>query len=210
MAAGWRRDARPRQGDDLLFITTVARLSVAKGLEYLLEAIVQVQATHPTTQFRVYGDGVLRQALMDRASELGLDGQAIFVGVFTDREELSRIMAQTDIFVMSSILEGQPLAMVEAMAYGCPIVTTAVGGIPELIKDGVNGLLCRPKDPECLAQKTNALIEDPALRTRLGHAARQSYEQGPFQPSAVCDHFIAIYQAVLSDEGLEKEVATYA
>jgi glycosyltransferase involved in cell wall biosynthesis len=211
VTSGWHKNGRPRQGDEPVRLTTVARLSVAKGLTYLFEAIAQVKATHPSAQFKVYGDGPLRQELLAYAGQLGLDGNAILVGPFTTREELSHIMAQTDIFVMSSILEGQPLGVVEAMAYGCPIVTTSVGGIPELIKDGVNGLLCMPGDPACLAQKIRALIEDPALRTRLGHAARHSYEQGPFQPAAVCDHFISIYQHVLRQErrkeGDDKDLA---
>jgi glycosyltransferase involved in cell wall biosynthesis len=196
-ASGWRRNGRLQHSDGPLRITTVARLYVTKGLKYLLEAIVQVRATHPATQFRVYGDGELCQELLAYADQLGLDGHAVFVGAFTDREELSRIMAQTDIFVMSSILEGQPLAVVEAMAHECPIVATTVGGIPELIQDGVNGLLCEPRDPECLVQKICTLIEDPDLRQRLGQAARKSYEQGPYQPAAVSDHFISVYEDVL-------------
>jgi glycosyltransferase involved in cell wall biosynthesis len=203
VASGWQRNGKPRQGDKPVRLTTVARLSVAKGLTYLLEAIAQVKATHPATQFRVYGDGSLRQELLAYAGQLGLDGNAIFVGPFTTREELSSIMAETDIFVMSSILEGQPLGVVEAMAYGCPIVVTSVGGIPELIQDGVNGLLCKPKDPACLAKKICTLIENPALRTRLGQAARHAYEQGPFQPASVCDHFVSIYHDVLREEHLE-------
>ncbi len=120
----------------------------------------------------------------------------IFVGAFNQRQ-LPEIMAETDIFVMSSVLEGQPLALVEAMAYGCPIVATAVGGIPELIQDGVNGLLCEPQDPSCLAQKIITLIDHPDLRKKLGDAARVSYERGPFQPAAVRDHFLKIYMDVL-------------
>jgi len=203
MASGWRKNGT-RQDAGSVHLTTVARLGVAKGLTYLLEAIVQVRTTHPSAQFRVYGDGSLRQELLDYAEQLGLDGNAIFVGPFTTREELSHIMAQTDIFVMSSILEGQPLGVVEAMAYGCPIVATSVGGIPELIKDDVNGLLCEPKDPVCLAQKIRILIEDSALRTRLGRAARVSYEQGPFQPASVCDYFVSIYRRVLRPEHLRE------
>ncbi|GAB4544498.1 MAG: hypothetical protein Kow0063_38200 [Anaerolineae bacterium] len=202
MASGWRRDNGSHQGDRPLFVTTVARLYVTKGLKYLLEAIVQVRVTYPDTQFRVYGDGPLRQELLAYADQLGLDGEQIFVGAFS-HQELNSIMAQTDMFVMSSILEGQPLAVVEAMAYGCPIVATSVGGIPELIQDGVNGLLCKPGDPACLAEKICALIEDPALRQRLGQAARKSYEQGPYQPASVSDHFISIYQEVLQPEGLK-------
>lgn len=197
LVSGWRRNGKH---DQSLRITTVARLVEAKGLEYLLETIAKVRLTHPDVKFRVFGDGPLRQDLLDRAASLGLDGKAIFVGPFNGREELSRIMAETDIFVMSSVLEGQPLGVVEAMAYGCPIVTTSVGGIPELIQDGVNGLLCTPRNPEYMAEKIKTLIEDTTLRNRLGIAARQTYEQGPFQPAAVSEHFISVYQDALQEE----------
>ena len=197
--SGWQRDQRPHRADEPVRVTTVARLYVTKGLEYLLEAAAQVSASHPATQFRVYGDGALREELLAHAGRLGLDGDAIFVGPFTSRADLARIMAETDIFVMSSILEGQPLGLVEAMAYGCPIVATVVGGIPELIEDGVNGLLCAPRDPGCLARKIRLLVEDLGLRERLGLAARRSYERGPYQPESVCGHFIAIYDNVLRE-----------
>jgi glycosyltransferase involved in cell wall biosynthesis len=203
MASGWQSNGRQRQGNEPVYVTTVARLAVTKGLTYLLEAAARVRAIYPSTQFRVYGDGELRQELLAYAAQLNMDGQAIFVGTFTDREELSRIMAQTDVFVLSSILEGQPLAVVEAMAYGCPIVATTVGGIPEMIQDGVNGLLCKPRDPVCLAQKICTLIEDADLRQRVSRAARKSYERGPFQPAAVSDHFISVYQEVLQQEDRE-------
>lgn len=203
IASGWRRNGGSRKGGDPVRVTTVARLWLTKGLAYLLEAIAQTRTTHPSTEFRVYGEGELRQELLDHAERLGLEGDAIFVGAFTDREELSRIMDQTDIFVMPSILEGQPLAVIEAMSYGCPIVATTVGGIPEMIQDGVNGMLCRPGDPECLAHKICTLIDNPALRQRLGQAARKSYEQGPYQPVAVVSQFLSVYQDVLRQQNLE-------
>jgi glycosyltransferase involved in cell wall biosynthesis len=205
IAAGWHKDTTPSQGDKPIVVTSLARLYVTKGLPYLLEAIAQVRKIHPTTQFHVYGDGPLRDELLAYARQLGLDGTQIFVGAFTQREELSRIMAQTDIFVMSSILEGQPLSLVEAMSYGCPIVATTVGGIPELIQDGINGLLCAPGNSNCLAQKICALIEDPELRMKLGREARQSYEKGPFQPASVCNRFISIYQDALQRDRLQAE-----
>lgn len=201
MASGWRRDAQMHQAGEPLIVTSLARLYVTKGLTYLLEAIAKVKQVHPTTQFKVYGDGPLRDELLAYASKLGLDGRQIFVGAFTNRAALSQIMTQTDIFVMSSILEGQPLSLVEAMSYGCPIVATTVGGIPELIQDGVNGLLCPPTDSECLAQKICVMIENPDLRIRLGQEARKSYEQGPFQPISVCKRFISIYQNALQSVG---------
>jgi glycosyltransferase involved in cell wall biosynthesis len=205
MVAGWTPNAAAgaagaagADGDRPVRITTSARLYVTKGLDYLLEAIALVRAAHPATQFRVYGDGPLREELLARAQALGLDGSRIFVGAFRSREELSRIMADTDIFAMSSILEGLPIAMLEAMSYGRPIVATRVGGIPEAIEDGSTGLLCAPRDAACLAGHVRALIEDPALRQTLGRAARRAYEQGPFHPLAVCRRFISIYEDALA------------
>lgn len=195
-AAGWQRNGAIQPAGRPLNISTVARLSVTKGLKFLLEAIVQIRTAYPETQFTVYGDGPMRQELLDEAARLGLDGEKIFAGAFT-RQQLPEIMSKTDIFVLPSLLEGQPQALVEAMAYSCPIVATMVGGIPELIQDEVNGLLSKPADPACLAEKVNRLIEDPALRLRLAQAARKSYEQGPYQPESVARQLAEIYSGAL-------------
>jgi glycosyltransferase involved in cell wall biosynthesis len=198
--SGWPRSENGRtQNGKSMTITTLARLYVTKGLTYLLEAAAQVKKTHPNAQFRVYGEGELREELLAKAARLGLDGEKIFPGAFTTREQLTQIMESTDIFVLSSVLEGQPLVIVEAMAYGRPIVTTNVGGIPELIQDGVNGLLCPPENPGCLADKIRFLLDDPALRQHLGAAARKSYERSPFQPHAVSSRFITVYGEVLEE-----------
>jgi glycosyltransferase involved in cell wall biosynthesis len=199
LVSGWQRNNHRNDRGRVLQVTTVARLVEAKGLGYLLETIAKVNLTYSNISFRVFGDGPLRQELLNYASALGLDGERIFAGSFNGRDELTCIMAETDIFVMSSVLEGQPLGVVEAMAYGCPIVTTSVGGIPELILDGANGLLCPPRDPECLAEKIKTLINDPLMRERLGEAARRTYERGPFQPAAVSEHFVSVYQDTLRE-----------
>jgi glycosyltransferase involved in cell wall biosynthesis len=180
-------------------VTTVARLYVTKGLTYLLDTAALVKETHPKVEFKVYGEGDLRGELLAKAECLGLDGKNIFVGAFTNREELTRIMAGTDIFLLSSILEGQPLVIVEAMAYGCPIVSTKVGGIPELITDGINGLLCPPEKPECLAEKIKVLVDDPITRERLGRAARSFYENSPFEARAAASFFISRYGEVVDE-----------
>lgn len=179
-----------------LNVNTVARLSMTKGLNYLLEAISHVRQSFPATRFRIYGDGPLRAELMDYAAQLGLPAEEIFVGSFT-RAELPRIMAETDVFIMSSVLEGLPLALVEAMAYGRPIVVTTVGGNAEVVADGVSGLLCPPRDSACLSRKLTCLLADGHLRARLARAARQAYEQGSFTPEAVAQHHMAIYTQAL-------------
>jgi glycosyltransferase involved in cell wall biosynthesis len=194
----WQRDyAEPTTRP--FTITTLARLYVTKGLTYLLDTAAIVKQNHPNVEFKVYGDGELREELLAKAERLGLDGKSIFPGAFASREDLTRIMMNTDIFLLSSILEGQPLVIVEAMAYGCPIVTTNVGGIPELIQDGVNGLMCPPEKPECLAEKINRLIEDSELRKKLGHAARAYYVQSPFEAKSASNHFIQVYGEVLEE-----------
>lgn len=197
---GWVEKARSAEDGDVIRITTPARLYVTKGLTYLLETVVKVHEVHPNAQFKVYGDGPLRDELLGYARQLGLDGEKIFVGAYTSREELSRIMAQTDIFFLSSILEGLPISLLEAMSYGRAVVVTPVGGIPEAIQDTVNGLLCEPRDPDCLASKICTLIEQPELRRKLGEAARKSYAEGPFTPTAVCSQYITIYQEVLAEK----------
>jgi glycosyltransferase involved in cell wall biosynthesis len=180
-------------------ITTLARLYVTKGLTHLLDTAVLVKQSHPEVQFNVYGEGELRDELLAKAERLGLDGKSIFRGAFSSRAELTNIMSNTDIFLLSSVLEGQPLVVVEAMAYGCPIVSTNVGGIPELIQDGVNGLLCPPEKPECLAEKIGRLIDDPELRKKLGHAARAYYVQSPFEARSASGHFLEVYREALEE-----------
>lgn len=180
-------------------ITTLARLYVTKGLTHLLDTAALVKQNHPKVEFKVYGEGELRDELLAKAESLGLDGNSIFCGAFSSREELARIMSNTDIFLLSSILEGQPLVVVEAMAYGCPIVSTNVGGIPELIQDGVNGLLCPPEDPQCLAKKINDLIDDHELRKRIGYAARKFYTRSPFEATAAGSHFLQVYNEALAE-----------
>jgi glycosyltransferase involved in cell wall biosynthesis len=194
----WHRDyaqpaARP------FTVTTLARLYVTKGLTYLLETAALVKQTHPHIRFIVYGEGELRGELLEQAQRLGLNGAEIFPGAFAGREELTRIMNCTDVFLLSSVLEGQPLVIVEAMAYGCPIVSTNVGGIPELLRDGVNGLLCPPASPHCLAEKIKLLADDPALRERLGRAARAFYENSPFEAKAAARFFAAVYEETLAE-----------
>ncbi len=199
--SGWQK-AYNHKGDRPITITTVARLYVTKGLTYLLDTAAIVKKTHPNVEFKVYGEGELRDELIAKAESLGLDGKNIFMGAFTDREELTRIMSGTDIFLLSSILEGQPLVIVEAMAYGCPIVSTNVGGIPELITDGVNGFLCPSENPQCLAEKIKLLIDDAALRERFGHAARSFYKSSPFEAKSAASFFVSVYGEVLEERKL--------
>jgi glycosyltransferase involved in cell wall biosynthesis len=166
----------------------------AKGLPHLFEAMAEVRAVHPTIRFLLYGDGPPRPRAEVRASaeRWGLDPDQVFAGIY-ERAELPSIMAAADIFVLSSLTEGFPLAVVEAMACGRAIVATAVGGIPDLLQDGVTGILCPAADAASLARALCRLIEHAEERTRLGRAAREAYERGPYHPDHAVRHYLAMY-----------------
>lgn len=187
-------------------IVCIARLIPVKGLPYLFEAIARVRESHPAIRFLLYGDGPPQPSARIRASaeRCDLDADLIFAGTYA-REQLPAIMAAADIFVLPSLNEGFPLTVVEAMACSRPIVATAVGGILDLLQDGVTGLLCPPGDAMSLARALCQLIEHPEQRARLGEAARSAYEGGPFHPEQAVRSYVAMYEETVriarDDEG---------
>ena len=118
----------------------------------------------------VVGDGELRDDLRSRAESLGINGRVHFLGA---RRDLGNILAAIDIFAMPSYWEGLPLSMVLAMGAGLPVVASRVAGIPEVVSDGVSGLLVAPGDSPQLTKALAALVQDTGLRARLGDAARE-------------------------------------
>jgi glycosyltransferase involved in cell wall biosynthesis len=187
-----RRDSGP-------IITTIARYIPEKGLPYLFEAVADLRKTHPTLQFRLFGDGPSPEYTMEvsaSAQRFGLDPDRDFAGTYL-RSDLGNIMKETDIFVLASLTEGLPLTVVEAMAFGRPIVATAVGGIPDVLEDGVNALLCPPANPASLAAALRRLLDSPDECARLGRAARQSFEQGVFHPDEACRRYVSMYEHTL-------------
>jgi glycosyltransferase involved in cell wall biosynthesis len=146
--------------DSRLRLVTAANLEHWKGIDVLLGACARVG-----TQVRldVFGDGALREDLTLRARELRLDAELHgFVADASDR------FADADVFVLPSRGDNAPLAILEAMATGLPVIATRVGGIPELVSDGETGLLVEPDDEQELARAIDALARDGGLRARLG------------------------------------------
>jgi glycosyltransferase involved in cell wall biosynthesis len=115
------------------------------------------------------GDGERRAALEALAAELGLADRAHFLGW---RRDLPAVYADLDVVCLTSLNEGSPVALIEAMAAGRPVVATAVGGVPEVVQDGVSGLLVPPRDPAALAAAIAGLLAEPARAAALGRAAR--------------------------------------
>jgi glycosyltransferase involved in cell wall biosynthesis len=101
---------------------------------------------------------------------LNIEKQILFLGF---REDIANLVGAADIFALPSLSEGMPLSLLEAMAVGCPVVASAVNGVPEVVRDGVDGLLTVPGDVESLAGRLRNLADDPKLRHSLSEAARR-------------------------------------
>lgn len=150
-------------------VTHIGRFAVQKNHALLVEAFAQVRADAPLYLLLV-GGGELENAVREQVAGLGLQGRVRFLGV---RADVADILRASDVFVLSSRVEGNPLSVMEAMAAGLPVVSTAVGGVPELVREGVTGLLVPSEDAGALAQAMQALVDDPVRRQAMGEAARR-------------------------------------
>jgi glycosyltransferase involved in cell wall biosynthesis len=150
-------------------VGNVANFKAAKDHPTLLAAAARVRERLPEVRFVLIGQGPLEPETRRLAAELGLDETVVFTGFRTDAH---RLLAALDVFTLSSTYEGLPIALIEAMALGRPAVVTRVGGVPEVLDDGAQGLLVPPRDPAALADGLLRLLGDPGLRDRMGAAAR--------------------------------------
>jgi glycosyltransferase involved in cell wall biosynthesis len=163
-----RRSTRP-----LRRIVMVANLRREKGHDTLIDAAPRVLAAHPDATFLLVGDGSLRDALRRRVAARGLDHAVEFAG---EREDVAALLAASDVFVLPSRSEASPNGLLEAMATGLPIVASTVGGIPELIDSGVDGILVEPDRPATLADALVDVMDRPEWARVLGRAARERAE----------------------------------
>jgi glycosyltransferase involved in cell wall biosynthesis len=149
----------------------VANLFPRKGHEYLIEAVYRIAEEAPDARCLIVGTGDDRygEMLARLTREKGLDGIVIFAGFQPD---VSPYLAAFDLFVLPSVMEGFGIVLIEAMAMAKPVVATSVGGIPEVIDDGVTGFLVPPRDPESLVRKIRFLLAHPEVRAKMGEAGR--------------------------------------
>jgi glycosyltransferase involved in cell wall biosynthesis len=158
--------ARPHQPPVLV---AVANLIREKGLDVLLEACRSLQEL--PWILRIVGDGPEEPALRQQATAGGIAGRVEFLGL---RDDVERVLQEADIYVHPAVWEEAfGLTIAEAMASGCATLATRTGGIPEIVEDGVSGLLVPPGDAAALAAAIRRLLEDPPLRARLSAAGRQ-------------------------------------
>jgi glycosyltransferase involved in cell wall biosynthesis len=157
-------------------IAVVSRLNPLKGIEYFLEAAALLAARFEDVFFPIVGDAVdpaYMAALKDHAAGLGLGRRVLFTGF---RLDIGSILPDLLISVLPSLSEGLSNVLLESMAAGVPVVATKVGGNPEVVEEGVTGLLVPPRDPAALADAVGTLLENPGLASRFGTSGRRRVE----------------------------------
>jgi len=165
-----------RESPDTYEIACVGRLTPFKAQHILLESVHLLIAEGRKIRLRLIGDGPDRASLEAHIRKLDLTEQVIVEG-WKNQVEVRELYRRADIFALASFAEGVPVVLMEAMATQLPCVATRITGIPELIRDGIDGLLVTPSDPSELAGAIARLIDDPALRRRLAAAGRTRVEE---------------------------------
>lgn len=178
--------------EQAFLIGSVGRLHPQKGLEDLLHAFARVIPTIPEAWLLIVGEGPLQSRLQTLARTLRIEPRLVLPG---PRPDIPTILAALDVFALSSRWEGLPLALLEAMAAGLPVVATRAGGVPEVVEDGVTGLLVPTGDPAALAEALGRL-GDPVLRRQLGTAGRVRVEQ-QFSASQLARQLQQLYLELL-------------
>ena len=174
-------------------IVTAGRLSPEKGHRFLVEAIRKLGQQINGTYFVFCGDGPCKKDIEKQAQDLGIGDQCRFPGFRRDLQEIFHAM---DLMVLPSLTEGLPNVILEAFAWAKPVVATNVGGVPEIVENGINGLLVPPKQPNLLAEAIEKCLMSPEMARQFGKAGYHKIK-AEFTFEAQTHKLEAIYQEVL-------------
>lgn len=181
------------------YFITVGRLAPRKGLEDLIECARVVAQRRPEVRFMIAGEGPFRSRLEKQIARLGLVGRVVLLGHIADRKQLADLYRGAVAYLHPAHYEGLPTVLLEAMASGCPVVATAIGGAEDVVKDQTNGLLVPPHAPASLARAATMILENPESAQRLGEAASLTITSR-FTWDHVSDQVIAHYHGLLSSQ----------
>jgi len=191
------RASLPIPRRDAVLVLFVGRLAVQKNIPLLLEALARFDAAKRPVLLLV-GGGPLRAELQARAAELGVAGDAVFIG---ERSDAGDIMQAADLMVLPSHDEGMSNVVLEAMAAGCAVIASDVGGNPEIIIDGESGLLFAAGDAGALTERLRTLVADERRRESIGRKARERIANNYSIP-ALIERTSAIYRRVLDTRAM--------
>jgi len=176
-----------------IIIGVGVRLAEQKGLAYLIDAAKIIREKRNDFQVVIGGDGPMREELEKRSISLGLSDCIRFLGA---RLDLNEIIQLFDIYALSSVWEGLPLCILEAMAARCSIVATHVGGVPDVISHNDNGLLVAPKDPNQLAAAIELLMNNPSKRVEFGNKAYEVFIEN-YSAKKMADTYASYYEQMI-------------
>jgi L-malate glycosyltransferase len=180
--------------EDAVVVGTTGRLIPVKDHADFLRAARIISQADSRARFVIVGDGPLMSELVGEAETLGIRGVTVFSGF---REDAARLGEVFDVFALTSRHEGIPMALLEAMSLGKPVVVTNVGGMPEVVSDGANGILVPPGDPGAFARACLELLGDPSLRRRLSETAAADIRD-QFSGDGCARRTLAVYREVLA------------
>ena len=175
-------------------VITVSRLVKKNGIGDLIDAMAVVRNEIPDAKLTIIGSGPLEKILKLKVRSLNLENYIEFLGEISN-ELLPKCLSMANIFVRPSLSEGLGTAFLEAMAAGLPVVGTAVGGIPDFLKDKQTGLFCKPGDPDDIADKIIMLLENDELRNRLAGNGRRLVEE-KYDWEKIASEFAKLYQEI--------------
>jgi glycosyltransferase involved in cell wall biosynthesis len=174
-------------------IGIVGRLSEVKGHRYLFAAIAEIVTEKKVSKrihLHVFGDGPLKDELWSLCGQLGIHDYVTFHGF---RNHIYQYIARLDLFVMPSIFESMPYALLEAMYAARPVIVSRVGGMREVVEDGIDGLFCEARDSQSLKEQIVTLINDPSLSKRLGSAAHEKITRS-YSIHTMIDSYLDVYR----------------
>ena len=202
-AAANRATTRAELGitDDEFLVVQVARLDPIKDHATAIRAIGLAARQNPRIRLLIVGDGPQKATLEQEIGRLGVADRVTMLGL---RDDVGRLLAAADAFLLTSVSEGIPVTVLEAMAAGVPVVATSVGGLPELVSDRVSGLLAPAGDAQQLAAALVRLAADPALGAALAARAKQRAESD-FSEARMLSSYERIYRELLSSRVVAAE-----
>jgi colanic acid/amylovoran biosynthesis glycosyltransferase len=195
---------RESKEDGRTTILTIARFVEKKGLEYGIKAMAAILKKHSGIEYKIAGDGPLKDKLQRLIAELNVGDKIQLIG-WRSQDQIAQLLARSDILLAPSLTsstgdqEGIPGVIMEAFATGLPVVSTEHAGIPEIVRDGASGFLVPEKDVDALIQKLEILIEQPQLRYAMGRTGRKYVEQY-YNIETLNNRLVELYQQLLQRE----------
>lgn len=204
--ASVREEARRRLGldPDKRYVTMIGRFHPVKDHATMIRAFALVAASRPDAELLLIGDGPLRPEIEAQVRDTDLASRVRFLGI---RHDVPEILGVVDLFVLTSVSEAASLTLLEAMASELPVVVTAVGGNPEIVRDGVEGILVPRGDHRAVAEAVSRLLETPAEAAKMGRAGRRRVESN-YRLEQTIEAYGRLYASLTGAAGGEEAGAT--